>query len=60
MTDFKSLLAASALVLVMGVTVPAIAGEDGKKHDEKEGVHCDRTKDTNCKDEHDHGDSKNK
>ncbi len=51
MTDLKSLLAASALALVMGVATPAIAGEhkaeDGKKmekHDHKDGDHKDHGK----------------
>ncbi len=40
MTDLKSLLAASALALVIGTAAPAIAGEhkaeDGKKMEKRE------------------------
>lgn len=51
MTNLKSLFAASALALVMGVAAPAIAGEhkaeDGKKvekHDHKHDDHKDHGK----------------
>jgi ABC-type nickel/cobalt efflux system permease component RcnA len=63
MTDLKSLLAASALALVMGAAAPAIAGEhkaeDGKKvekHDHKDGDHKDHGKHEGHKDgdHHDH------
>ncbi len=63
MTDLKSLLAASALALVIGVAVPAIAGEhkaeDGKKmekHEHKDGDHKEHGKHEGHKegDHHDH------
>lgn len=51
MTDLKSLVAASALALVIGVSAPAIAGEhkakDGKKmekHEHKDGDHKEHGK----------------
>ncbi len=63
MTDLKSLVAASALALVIGVSAPAIAGEhkaeDGKKmekHEHKDGDHKDHDKHEGHKegDHHDH------
>ncbi|MBA4274387.1 MAG: hypothetical protein ACK5WQ_02350 [Alphaproteobacteria bacterium] len=63
MTDLKSLLAASALALVIGTAAPAIAGEhkaeDGKKmekHEHKDGDHKDHGKHEGHKDgdHHDH------
>ena len=63
MTDLKSLVAASALALVIGVSAPAIAGEhkaeDGKKmekHEHKDGDHKDHDKHEGHKDGdgHDH------
>lgn len=63
MTDLKSLLAASALALVMGVAAPAIAGEqkaeDGKKmekHEHKDGDHKDHGKHEGHKDGDHHDD----
>lgn len=67
MTDLKSLLAASALALVMGVATPAIAGEhkaeDGKKvekHEHKDGDHKDHGKHEGHKDGDDKDHSKHK
>lgn len=65
MTDLKSLLAASALVLVMSAAAPAIANdhkaEDGKKaekHDHKDGDNKEHDKHEGHKkgDHHDHKD----
>jgi len=66
MTDLKSLLAASALALVMGVSAPAFACEDcdmhtkdGKKteaHDHKDGDHKDHGKHEGHKDGDHHND----
>lgn len=64
MTDLKSLLTASALALVIGVSAPAFACEDcdkhtkdGKKteaHDHKDGDHKDHGKHEGHKDGDDH------
>ncbi len=63
MTNLKSLVTASALVLVLGAASPAIAGEhkteDRKKvekHDHKESEHKDKKAKKEAEHEHKEGD----